>query len=235
MFILPFSHIRCRSVSNLPPLLTIFPDESSLEPAIDCRWKGTQNGEDGNEAMEETRGPCGDSDRLSGLVLLSDHSGPHIHSSLWRRCARGCSGSAMGRDHGWVEIMAFGQITTEGFDVGQCKYLRLTELLPAWRWSHQKTLDWKRKVSYCNLLSNSWNISIPIHPHQVFFTGVSPTVSEWQAAHTTSYRAQFCFCSTIYHFKRPNGQSADNRPCNTIWALLIKCRCGSSQCEFVAH
>lgn len=122
MFILPFSHIRCRSVSNLPPLLTIFPDVSSLEPAIDCRWKGTQNGEDGNEAVEETRGPCGDSDRLSGLVLLSDHSGPHVHSSLWRRCARRCSGSAMGRDHGWVEIIAFGQITTEAFDVGQRKY-----------------------------------------------------------------------------------------------------------------
>lgn len=24
-------------------------------------------------------------------------------------------------------------------------------------------------------------------------------------------------------------------PCNTIWVLLIKCRCGSFQCEFMVH
>lgn len=44
------SHIRSRSVYSLPPLLTIFPDARGLEPAIDCRWKGRQKGEDGNEA-----------------------------------------------------------------------------------------------------------------------------------------------------------------------------------------
>lgn len=44
------SHIRSRSVYSLPPLLTIFPDARGLEPAIDCRWKGSQKGEDGNEA-----------------------------------------------------------------------------------------------------------------------------------------------------------------------------------------
>lgn len=45
-----FSHIRSRSDYSLPPLFTIFPDESGLEPAIACRWKGRQKGEDGNEA-----------------------------------------------------------------------------------------------------------------------------------------------------------------------------------------
>lgn len=51
-----FSHIRCCSVSNLPPIFTIFPDASSLEPAIDCRWKGRQKEEDGNEAEGRDKG-----------------------------------------------------------------------------------------------------------------------------------------------------------------------------------
>lgn len=55
-----FSHIPRRSVHNLPPLFTIFPDASSLEPAIDCRWKGRRNREDGNEGGGRTRGPRGD-------------------------------------------------------------------------------------------------------------------------------------------------------------------------------
>lgn len=100
-----FSHIPHRSVHNLPPLFTIFPDASSLEPAIDCRWKGRLNREDGNEAEGGGRQevPAGTRGRLSGLVLLSDHAGPHVHSSPWRRRVRGCSGSAMGRDHVWAD------------------------------------------------------------------------------------------------------------------------------------
>lgn len=51
-------------------------------------------------------------------------------------------------------------------------------------------------------------------------------------------------CHTVYssafaqQFTTLKGPMANQQtivPCNTIWALLIKCRCGSTQCEFVAH
>lgn len=98
-----FSHIRSRSVCSLPPLFSIFPDASGLEPAIDFRWKGRKKGEDGNEAEGRDKRSLQGLWCLAGLVLLSDHASPHVHSSPWRRCVRGCSGSAMGRDNVWAD------------------------------------------------------------------------------------------------------------------------------------
>lgn len=97
-----FSHIRCRSVYNLPPHSSY----SRMRAAWSQRLTADER-EDRTAKMVMKQGkdgkrqefPAGDSDHLLGPVLPSDHAGPHVHGSLWRRCVGGCSGSAMGRDH----------------------------------------------------------------------------------------------------------------------------------------
>ncbi len=227
-----FSHIRSRSVYSLPPLFTIFPDASGSEPAIDCRWKGRQKGEDGNEAEGRDKRSLRGLWRLPGLVSLSDHAGPHVLSSLWRRCVRRCSGSAMGRDHVWAD---------SGFlpNYRWCFWCRGVNIKREIAWTEDwKLLKWSETdlnlrcsnadvhLTSTSSLCNSSKKRLGVHyldeqcleyfntsSSSLIFNGVSLTASvSGRQHHATSSRAQLCFSSTIYHFKRPNGQSADNRP-----------------------
>lgn len=70
----------------------------------------------------------------------------------------------------------------------------------------QTCTDWKMD----DLIKLCWFLQ----SHQGFFSGVGLTASSVSGRrhYATSSCVQLCFCSTIYHFKRPIGQSADNRP-----------------------
>lgn len=154
----------------------------------------------------ETRSPGGDSDRLSGLVLLSDHAGPHVHSSPRRRRVGGCSGSAMGRDHVWADN-SFMPNYPSGFWCGCRANLEINSF-------HQGLARLPVTPNHCSarmgkVSSAEFGIfqSTLIKP----FSAVSAQRPLW-VAHATSFCVRLCFCSTVYHFKRPSGKSADNRP-----------------------
>lgn len=242
-----FSHIRSRSFYSLPPLFTIFPDVSGLKPAIDCRWKGRQKGEDGNEAEgRDKRSPWG-LWHLPGLVSLSDHAGPHVHSSLWGRC----SGSAMGRDHVWADtklpLMLLMSRSVNKKRNSSNQRLETAEMV--WIWLKSEVLQWlcafnqhlqslQRQQKEIKGSLFRWTMS---RTFQYILIKPFSMVLAWQLPWVAGGTMPCCpVCSSAFpqQFTTLKGPMANLQtivPCNTIWALLIKCRCGSSQCEFVTH
>lgn len=248
-----FSHIRSHSVCSFPPLIHHIPGCSGSEPAIDCRWKARKKGEDGNEAEgRDKKSPQG-LRCLAGLVSLSDHAGPHVHSSPWSRCVRGCSGSAMGRGHVWADIgflpnyrcylWSWGSVNKNRISNKDHKLLKWSE--SDWNLSHSDAYVPRSNSTDTNTLYEksvdqivfffSYNL---IRTHPDLFKRCQPDsfCCEWQAS--PCYVIHVCSSASAQQFTTLKGPMANLQtivPCNTIWALLIKCRCGSSQCEFVTH